>query len=45
MQPKVGKPSPAALAELETHAYPVTEVGAGATGDATAEEPVAGREG
>jgi 1-acyl-sn-glycerol-3-phosphate acyltransferase len=45
MQAQVGKPSPEALAELERHAYPVSEVGAAAAGDATAEEPVPGREG
>jgi len=45
LQAKVGKPSPESLAELERHAYPATEVGAGAAGEAAAEEPMPGREG
>ncbi|MCA8093235.1 1-acyl-sn-glycerol-3-phosphate acyltransferase [Burkholderia anthina] len=44
LQAKVGKPSPESLAELEAHAYPATEVGAGAPHDAAADAPVPGRE-
>lgn len=45
MQAKVGRPSAESLAELATHAYPVTEIRAGAAGDGVADEPVPRREG
>jgi 1-acyl-sn-glycerol-3-phosphate acyltransferase len=45
MQAKVGKPSPASLAELARHAYPIAEAGPDAAGDGAADEPVPGREG
>ncbi|NTX29474.1 1-acyl-sn-glycerol-3-phosphate acyltransferase, partial [Burkholderia pyrrocinia] len=45
LQQKVGKPSAESLAELAMHAYPATELGAGASGDGAADEPVPGREG
>ncbi|MBA5791033.1 1-acyl-sn-glycerol-3-phosphate acyltransferase, partial [Escherichia coli] len=45
LQEKVGKPSAESLAELQKHAYPATELGAGGAGEAAADEPVPGREG
>ncbi|MCA8103195.1 lysophospholipid acyltransferase family protein [Burkholderia sp. BCCIQ04A] len=45
MQEKVGKPTAESLAELQKHAYPATELGAGAAGEAAADAPVPGREG
>ncbi|WP_435380054.1 lysophospholipid acyltransferase family protein [Burkholderia sola] len=45
MQEKVGKPTAESLAELQKHAYPATELGAGAAGEATTDAPVPGREG
>jgi 1-acyl-sn-glycerol-3-phosphate acyltransferase len=45
MQAKVGKPSPASLAELAKHAYPIAEAGPDAAGDGATDEPVPGREG
>ena len=41
----VGKPSAESLAELQKHADPATELGAGGAGEAAADEPVPGREG
>ena len=45
LQEKVGKPTAESLAELAKHAYPATEVGAGAAGHEAADAPVPGREG